>query len=779
MALPEHSDPQRRDRRAKAPYNFVPLPERVVVSEGELPPQDRYDPNLHTGYLDCTLKTETPLFVRGPLTLDEFERQDTHAEEEKKKPYQEQIKNKPEFFYIDPATHEPVIPGSSLRGMLRTLVEIVSYGKIEWVAPQPTITYRAVAAPKNDPLSFPYKEMIGRYGDNVRAGYLMRRGEDWFIQPAKRPADLGWPEPSSYLKVKEKTISSKLIPGFIPFNSPNYKPQVHEVSFNIEIRQGKRGKYVALKEIGPRAAGYLYEGTLVCSGNMLETAGSSRPNLTGSPRRNHALVLAPSANEKPLKISTQVVRDYLAALTPFQKEVLDERMGCLQEGRPVFYVERNGAVIAFGHTPNFRVPAFLHGESRAATPRDFVPQELRQAEGRDLSEALFGYPSSGSPGNGHASRIFVTSARLDPGDRNDWNSQPPITPKILSSPKLTTFQHYLVQDRDRGHDPDDKKLLAHYGTPTPDETVIRGHKLYWHKDGSLGEEDFTDPAADSHSTQHTLMKPVGQGARFHLRIYFENLRDYELGALLWVLTLPGPDGSYRHKLGMAKPLGLGSVHIEEVNLHLSDRRERYSRLFDEESKSWYLPVKEDPLSQTDLIRAFEEFVLNKLDKDTNQSLSDLPRIRALLTMLKWPGPSGDGTEYMELEEFKERKVLPSPKGVASPRRERPRPSSPSVSQASGVQSQPAATPPPPMTLEQFRDVLKRAERVEQKLIRVGDKVKAEVIARDGDRITVRIIGAQGEEVTFTKPYYPNKVGQKVKLKVQKIDENGRIISVRP
>jgi CRISPR-associated protein (TIGR03986 family) len=779
MAWPEHSDPQRRDRRAKAPYNFVPLPEKVVEVDGELPSQDWYAPDLYTGYFDCTLKTESPLFVRGPLTLDEFGRQETHAKEEKEKPYREQIKNKPDFFYIDPITQKPAIPGSSLRGMLRTLVEIVSYGKIEWVAPQPTITYRAVAAPKDDPLSSPYKAVMGKYGNSVRAGYLIRRGDDWFIQPAKRPADLGWPECSGYLKVKEKFISSKSIPGFTPFDDSSYKPQVHEVSFNIDIRQGKRGEYVALTEIGPRTAGYLYEGTLVCSGNMLETAGTLGQGLTSSPRRNHALVLAPNTNEKPLKISKQVVKDYLTALTPFQKEALDERMGCLQEERPVFYVERNGAVIAFGHTPNFRVPAFLHGESRAATPHDFVPQGLRETGAHDLSDALFGGLPSGARKEGYASRIFVTHAHLDPEDRNDWVLQPSITPQILSTPKPTTFQHYLVQDRDQGHDPDKKKLLAHYGTPTPGETVIRGHKLYWHKDGDLSEADFTDPGADPHSTQHTLMKPVDKGTRFHFRVYFENLRNYELGALLWVLTLPGPDGPYRHKLGMGKPLGLGSVHIEDVNLQLSDRRKRYSQLFGETGEDWHLPLIENPPSQSDLIRTFEEFVMEKLDKDMNQRLSDLPRIRSLLTMLKWPGPSRDETEYMELEEFKERKVLPSPEGVASPRRERPRPSSPSVSQASGVQSQPAATSPPPMTMEQFRDVLKRGERAEQKLIRVGDKVKAEVIARDGDRITVRIIGAQSEEVTFTKPYYPNRVGQKVKLKVQKLDDKGRIIAVTP
>jgi phage protein U len=44
---------------------------------------------------------------------------------------------------------------------------------------------------------------------------------------------------------------------------------------------------------------------------------------------------------------------------------------------------------------------------------------------------------------------------------------------------------------------------------------------------------------------------------------------------------------------------------------------------------------------------------------------------------------------------------------------------------------------------------------------------------------VRIIGAQSEEVTITKPFYPNSVGQKVKLKVQRLYDKGRIIAVTP
>ena len=50
------------NREAFAPYNFIPLPEQVLtVHVNDLPDQGKYDPDLHTGYLDCVLTTSSPI----------------------------------------------------------------------------------------------------------------------------------------------------------------------------------------------------------------------------------------------------------------------------------------------------------------------------------------------------------------------------------------------------------------------------------------------------------------------------------------------------------------------------------------------------------------------------------------------------------------------------------------------------------------------------------------------------------------------------------------------
>src|SRR5262245_26920058 len=131
MTLLQHSQDISDSRAALAPYNFVPLPEKIVEAQ-PLPTHDTYHADRHTGAITCTLTTASPLYVRCGLTLEQF-RQGLEA------------KDLPVFFNLgDP--NAPVIPGSSLRGMLRALVEIAAYGKMEKVTDRPRYFYRAVAA---------------------------------------------------------------------------------------------------------------------------------------------------------------------------------------------------------------------------------------------------------------------------------------------------------------------------------------------------------------------------------------------------------------------------------------------------------------------------------------------------------------------------------------------------------------------------------------------------------------------------------------------------------
>ncbi len=685
MAL-KHSNPTRYriDRQgkkqwARAPYNFVPLPEKMVAARTPLD-HDLYHEKGLTGWIDCELETCSPTYVRGMLTRTQYDSFGQKSPDELT--IEEKVQMAP-FFSTEASNANalPTIPGSTLRGMIRALVEIVGYGRMRWVTPSPTFTFRAVAASKDDPLREPYREALGAFGNKVKAGYLEQKGDKWFVRPAITPEAEGWPPEAAYLKIKEEHIDGKAIPGFRRFNSSNYEPNWFEVCFEAEVRRGKRGPYVAILEIGSRDKGYKYKGILTCSGNMLETGKENQK----SPRKKHALVLPlKDDRSQPLEIPEQAIRDYRDGMTPFQKEKLGawggKDWGCLKDGAPVFYVAEGNEVLYFGHSPNFRIPMrlsvfepkqrqpYLKKQkdkplTRAATPLDFVPEALRNDQRPDLAEAIFGWveEKDGGPKEQRAGRVFFSDARyigyVGPLD-SFWLNPEPIAPHTLSSPKPTTFQHYLVQDRSAMHNPDEKPSLAHYGT-SPLETQIRGHKGYWHK-GMTPDLQATEKER-GHEKQLTRIMPLRPGVRFSCRIYFENLREEELGALWWALILPGDsEKTYRHKLGMGKSLGMGAVTITP-RLHLTDRTARYNKLFN--ATGW-----EEATSEAEAqpyLAAFEKFVLSELGLARNLSrLAQVERIQALLALLSWPGPDPSQTRYMEIEhpenenEYKERPVLP-------------------------------------------------------------------------------------------------------------------------
>jgi len=155
--------------------------------------------------------------------------------------------------------------------------------------------------------------------------------------------------------------------------------------------------------------------------------------------------------------------------------------------------------------------------------------------------------------------------------------------------------------------------------------------------------------------QYTRVMPVKPGVKFTIRIYFENLKDEELGALLWVLILPGKKGT----VGMGKPLGMGTVKIVP-ELNLMERKSRYMKLM--QNDIWYQGdvVNKSP---EQLMKAFESKILEAIDPTDKKNagcLADTGRSRRLLKMLEWPGPPRESTGYMELSSFRDRRVLPDP-----------------------------------------------------------------------------------------------------------------------
>jgi len=616
---------------AHAPYNFIPLNETIL--DGELVDHHYYDANKNTGYFDVNLTTITPLFVRGMRGADMPD--DTKISDP---------------FMLD---GKPVIHGSSLRGMIRALVEIITFGKMHFVDDANKIFFRAVAAKKDDPQGQFYKQVVGNpnpnthAGKNVGAGYLVKDGDSWFIQPAQA---FGNEHP--FALVKDEPDKVKRVRGIRHLNDHNYQI----VRFEVEYIEKQRRIVEVCTPKGPEYV----TAFLLCTGNMAQTQSENQPVCTE--RAN--FVLVKKGREKTrLPIPQYVIDAYIQGLSPFQKggkqgeeqskTYFDEKNGILKEDNIVFYIQSENTVSHFGHTPNFRL-AHYNADNKPISPRDFVPKKLLDPYFTDYADAIFGYvsdkgfkPTEKRP-VAYSGRVSFTSATWVNGEVSYEKE----IIRILGAPKPTTFQHYLEQQPDGVNTP--KSKLRHYGNGEK----IRGYKLYWRKGVRLNDldvriDDKDRPNVDVH------LKPLREGLQFNFRVYFENLTNAELGALAWALSLDDtPDGNRHHMLGMAKPYGLGVVKLTVTALHISQRKQRYKKLFEDDGQ-WYIPKKDETTNLSEYITAFK----TALKSTGIENFDEHERIQALFTMLKYYEPHSD-FEYMGLGDFKERRVLDTPANIA-------------------------------------------------------------------------------------------------------------------
>lgn len=669
MNIPRHVNPTKEI--AIAPYNFVPLPEKIVTIDPDtLPDQDCYDPDRHSGTIECVITTASPIYVRAPLTPEEFERQERGEDEQAL--WRERVRNKPDFFSIAP-DKTPRIPGSSLRGMLRQLVEIISYSKVQWVSDQ-LLVYRAVGDTTTHGKEYRDRimredaqrpnrsgKMARHYTPLVRAGYIKEDRGEFFIHPAREI------DGTTFARIWSDRIPAHLsqIPGCK--NASTIYFQTDQYDYQDVCGGFLRIKYAKVIRASDKPDTVLIKGALVRSGPMAS-------------KRSEAVIYPPDDQATPIRIPDDLIAAYRDQISQEQESLLGKG-GVLRNGQPVFYLMENGQLVFFGHTMMMRLPYRCKHK-----PINFVPKELRCEEDLDLAEAIFGYTKSQGKGKAraYASRIFVCDALLEPGQSNIWLAAKPVVPKILGSPKPTTFQHYLTQrtpdPQAQGHDrSSNPKLVRERNDYTdPKTSVIRGHKLYWHK-GEITVADVQEALnklrdergrEKEHDTQHTQIRPVAAGVRFRWRIHFENLSKEELGALLWALRLPGEAGrEYCHSIGMGKPYGMGAIKID-VDLLLEDRKQRYQQLFDGENWQEGKTTATDRIPE--FVEAFDRFIRCRIGAAQHKSLAEVERIQMLLCMLEWPGPDKALTRYMEIErqdssitqgkinEYKDRPVLPDP-----------------------------------------------------------------------------------------------------------------------
>ena len=108
----------------RAPYNFVPFSDTIITrykSTVDLPSHDEIDPNLKSGEIHITMTAQTEIYISDGT---------------------------PEAHFFRGANGKQMIPGSSVRGMIRNNMYILGFGKVvpkDDVAEQ-QLLYRKIAS---------------------------------------------------------------------------------------------------------------------------------------------------------------------------------------------------------------------------------------------------------------------------------------------------------------------------------------------------------------------------------------------------------------------------------------------------------------------------------------------------------------------------------------------------------------------------------------------------------------------------------------------------------
>jgi CRISPR-associated protein (TIGR03986 family) len=617
-----------RGYRFLNPYNFVrpldrPRTEGHVLGNCPPPPHDRYVDGLLTGRITCTVTAVTPLFVS-----------DSHAVEVGR--------NGHRTFRFFEYGGEPALPASSLRGMIRSVFEAV--------------TNSCFAVFDGKRLS--YRLEAGRAAALVPARVEKRDDGTWHLRlltgfvplaPGQRPKALYAATLHLYDPIQGKRIRTpKVDLGGLEHGDPCYGLVEKKGVFTYAVQLGR-----TKEELHQTRDSQLIVAGWVCINNQNvenkrkerfffrareNTVGPAHIPLPDSVRKAYEDLIADyqerhrdavdarrEAGHKPNEVVGRG-RDAEMAFSRYMYCKDDLELG---DGTLV-YVGLSGTLTDL-HV-DYIVPAAVPRVSYDHSIADLLWKHLHPCKAYEtLCPAcrVFGwvYRAEGEEGKPSTGKTVACAGRLrfSHGELvDDLGALEDITLAILSSPKPTTTRFYLRPKKGKPRDGLSDASVGYDGN-----NVLRGRKLYRHhgEANPVEYERATAAGFDGKDDQNRTVRGARRpGTGFEFTIDFENLAPVELGALLWAIELKENGKESCHRLGLAKPLGFGSVKLETKALECVDPQKRY-RTLDEAGGKF------DALAQKD---AWVDEFRQAMEALYGQPLAALLTVRDLLALLGEP-----------------------------------------------------------------------------------------------------------------------------------------------
>ncbi|HET9212193.1 MAG TPA: RAMP superfamily CRISPR-associated protein [Thermoanaerobaculia bacterium] len=206
------------------------------------------------------------------------------------------------------------------------------------------------------------------------------------------------------------------------------------------------------------------------------------------------------------------------------------------------------------------IPGSIHTAVATVSP-DLIPLHAGRTR-LTLAEQVFGFVEQGGDQRALAGRLRFAHALVESQAPDGGWYDEPVLLKILDAPKPPSPALYFGN---QGYLSKEKLDLTRHSP--------QGRKLYLHHRKGEIEACRYESQRQDRMKQKAIVRPLRTRTSFLFHVDFGNLTSEELGYLLYALR---PTPEFRHKLGMAKPLGLGRVRIDPLALGFIDRRHGYS-----------------------------------------------------------------------------------------------------------------------------------------------------------------------------------------------------------
>lgn len=595
-----------------APYNFVSISDKVY--EKEEVPHDVWQPELKSGKIEYTIEALTPVFISEGKKAEGDEKQ---AEE----------------FYRN-CYGQYAIPGSSVRGLVRSNVQILSCSSVKDDIQNAKLMYREIAAGKNKDtygtvlgkgtisLSNPGRKKVQvSVLKNVQAGYIRNENGRYRIIPAaseKLGNEFG---EMNYYVASERLIIEHKYEGFEDLRKENLQNEDKPFQKITDSRGSVHYKGVPNEQYEPywKPAAYQLKGNrqilsiMILDNNKTAVQRGYKKGCllsSGYIQEKKALYIIPEVNEKaegiwiPDSDIDSYRRDYEGKKN--QVERISKtffRLPEKGETKPVFYIYLDGRLY-FGFTPHLRL--FYQQEIYAGL------SEEQKKDCVDYSKTLFGYAN---PKNSYKSRLSFLDAVAE-GTVIKCSKKASV---VLGGPKPTSYYDYLAS-------PDGK--AASYNEPFK----LRGIKQYWLK------QDKQEGLMNDNEKVRTSFYPLEKGTVWKGEIRFTNLTEAELGMVLWGLIL---EEDSNQNIGKGKPYGYGRVKIRLDGLYVLDLKKLY-----EKTNLCMNPYQDETHSAKSYILAAKEEMTAFLGYDVMKQKG----VKELLLMKDSTKiPSEEKTRYMRLD----------------------------------------------------------------------------------------------------------------------------------